>query len=417
MVWPYGEFNGELIDLAAALGMPVTMTTAGGPASSDRLDRIPRYLLTGNPALADVVWQLRNPDRRDPPRAVQVDLDYVYDPDPRQQARNLDLLLDRVRSMAVNYVYLQAFADPDGDDVAASVYFRNRHLPVRADLFNRVAWQLRTRAGVRVLAWMPVLAFDVPGLAADRRVMREVGGRRTVSDRLRLSPFDPEARKVVLELYEDLARHAHFQGLLFHDDARLDDFEDAGPAALERFAAHGLPPSIERIRADPSLRERATRIRTTTLTRLTDDIAARVRRHRGEIETARSMFAQPLLDPAAEEWFGQSLTDFLDRYDHTVVMAYPYMEQATRPMAWLEEVAAALPPQPDVRDRVLLQLQTRDWRSGEPIAESTLEAQIRRLQSLGVRAFAWYPDDFHRDQPPLDLIRRTLSLRANPWQP
>ena len=58
-------------------------------------------------------------------------------------------------------VYLQAYADPDGYGVV-EVYFPNRYLPVRADLFSRVAWQLSTRVGVKVFASMPVMAFKLP---------------------------------------------------------------------------------------------------------------------------------------------------------------------------------------------------------------------------------------------------------------
>src|SRR3546814_10193070 len=83
-------------------------------------------------------------------RAVHVDLDYVYDPDPAQTDRNLGILVQRIADMGVNTVFLQAFADPEGDGLVRSLYFPNRWLPMRADLFNRVAWQLRNRTGVRV---------------------------------------------------------------------------------------------------------------------------------------------------------------------------------------------------------------------------------------------------------------------------
>ena len=49
-----------------------------------------------------------------------------------------------------------------GGKIADALYFPNQVLPVRADLFSRVAWQLRTRARVQVYAWMPVLAFRLP---------------------------------------------------------------------------------------------------------------------------------------------------------------------------------------------------------------------------------------------------------------
>ncbi len=58
-------------------------------------------------------------------------------------------------------MYLQAFADPDGDGLVKEVWFPNRLLPMKADIFSRVAWQLRTRSGVNIYAWMPVLSWDL----------------------------------------------------------------------------------------------------------------------------------------------------------------------------------------------------------------------------------------------------------------
>ncbi|MDZ7810192.1 MAG: poly-beta-1,6-N-acetyl-D-glucosamine N-deacetylase PgaB [Arhodomonas sp.] len=127
-------------------------------------------------------------------------------------------------------VYLQAFADPDGDGNAAAMYFPNRHLPVRADLFNRVAWQLRTRAGVRVYAWMPLLAFDLPEGNIQLRVTRPgPDGKPVASGRnyRRLSPFLPETLAIVREIYADLGRAASgIHGVLIHDDAYLAEDED-----------------------------------------------------------------------------------------------------------------------------------------------------------------------------------------------
>ncbi|WP_230369807.1 poly-beta-1,6-N-acetyl-D-glucosamine N-deacetylase PgaB [Paludibacterium denitrificans] len=70
---------------------------------------------------------------------MHVDLDYIYDPSPARQEENLGKLLDRVKAMGPSVVYLQAFADPDGNGAADALYFPNRHLPMRADLFSRVA--------------------------------------------------------------------------------------------------------------------------------------------------------------------------------------------------------------------------------------------------------------------------------------
>ncbi|PFW72986.1 poly-beta-1,6-N-acetyl-D-glucosamine N-deacetylase PgaB, partial [Bacillus sp. AFS075960] len=94
-------------------------------------------------------------------------------------------------------VYLQAYADPKGTGVAEAVYFPNRHLPMRSDLFSRAAWQLNTRSNVQVYAWMPVLAFRPPadkhrGLEAVR-ALDGAPARENGSRVFRLSPFDPDA--------------------------------------------------------------------------------------------------------------------------------------------------------------------------------------------------------------------------------
>jgi len=76
-------------------------------------------------------------------RVAHLDMDYLYDKDPEQLERNLDVAIQRIKDMHINTVYLQAYADPDGDGNAEELYFPNRHLPVKQDLFNRVAWQLK----------------------------------------------------------------------------------------------------------------------------------------------------------------------------------------------------------------------------------------------------------------------------------
>ena len=72
-------------------------------------------------------------------RVMHVDLDYVYDPNPAQQTQNINRLIQRVYDMKISHVFLQAFADPQGDGRIRALYFPNRQLPVRADLFNFVS--------------------------------------------------------------------------------------------------------------------------------------------------------------------------------------------------------------------------------------------------------------------------------------
>ncbi len=421
MVWPYGEYNGIAVELARAAGMSLSLSLGG--AINERIDGpvIDRMLILGNPDLADFVWQMRNlqPPRPAPRRVLHVDLDYVYDADPQQQERNLGLLLDRVQALGVNTVYLQAFADPDGDGVAQALYFPNRHLPMRADLFNRTAWQLRTRTGVEVFAWMPVLAFELGG--PDDLVQswqKEGAPAVTAAGYRRLSPFSAKARQWIEEIYADLAGHAAFAGVLFHDDALLSDFEDASPAARAAYRAAGLSENIGHLREDPAQMQRWTRLKTRTLLELTDRLTQVVQTYRPRIKTARNLYARPVLQPAAETWFAQSLPDFVAHYDQVAVMAMPYMEGAADAELWLEQLVRQARQVPGALDKLVFELQSVDWkRNNAPIPAATLVRQMQRLQLAGVRHFGYYPDNFFQDQPPAAVLRGEMSLNTYPYRP
>ncbi|NUT17170.1 MAG: poly-beta-1,6-N-acetyl-D-glucosamine N-deacetylase PgaB, partial [Cupriavidus sp.] len=342
-IWPYGAEGGAALRIVAENGYQMALTLEDGLATVDRMMSGARLLLSDDPGLRGFARSVVAMEEPNGMRVAHVDLDYVYDPDPAQVERNLGLLVQRIADLKIDTVFLQAFSDDDGDGLVRSVYFPNRWLPVRADLFNRVAWQLDNRANVKVYAWMPVLSFDLdPSLA---RVARwdPATGTAAVDPKQyrRLSPFDPVARARIGDLYEDLARHAFFDGILFHDDALLGDFEDASAPALAAYRAAGLPASIAELRASPEQMQRWTRLKSRALVDLTHELTARVREVRGPaIKTARNIFALPVLQPESEAWFAQNLDDFLAAYDWTAPMAMPYMEQvpAGQENAWLDRL-------------------------------------------------------------------------------
>lgn len=172
---------------------------------------------------------------------MHIDLDYVYDENHQQMDRNIDVLIQRVKDMQISTVYLQAFADPDGDGLVKEVWFPNRLLPMKADIFSRVAWQLRTRSGVNIYAWMPVLLGFRSHINASK-ILTDWGEKAQIHPEQyrRLSPFDDRVRAQVGMLYEDLAGHAAFDGILFHDDALLSDYEDASAPAITAYQQAGF---------------------------------------------------------------------------------------------------------------------------------------------------------------------------------
>lgn len=426
LAWPYGAWNQGAQEAAQRAGFSVALTLEDGPNHAGvPLMRLRRAYATYDIDPPGYLALLRQPadqpSTRGLQRALHVDLDYVYDADPAQQERNLSLLLDRVRAVGPRSVFLQAYADPDGDGVADALYFPNRVLPVRADLFNRVAWQLRTRARVQVYAWMPVLAFRLPGghpLAARTvtALASTPAGKAAAAARYhRLSPFDADVRELVGAIYDDLGRHASFAGVLFHDDAMLSDDEDVSPAALAAYRAAGLPVQgvgdIADVRADAALQARWQALKTRTLTDFTLALADRLRAWQPTLRTARNLYARPLLEPEAAQWFAQDYEQSLAAYDYTAVMAMPYMEQVSDPHRWLAALARRAAATPLGLQRTVFELQARDWRTGKPVPDAELLAQWAVLRRHGVRHLAYYPDDFHGGQPSLAAARATVSVR------
>src|SRR5580658_928895 len=118
MVWPYGRYNIETRRIAADLGMPIGLTLDDGGNTADTpLWGLRRSLLERTMSLADLAQEidLRNQPEGvadlHPEKIMHIDLDYIYDPDPKQTEVNLGHLLDRIVEMGANTVYLQAFAD------------------------------------------------------------------------------------------------------------------------------------------------------------------------------------------------------------------------------------------------------------------------------------------------------------------
>jgi biofilm PGA synthesis lipoprotein PgaB len=418
IAWPYGAHNATLDSTAAALGMAIDLTLDDGDNDARDLHKLARHLIQANPGVEALAYPLLHPAPQPLVRAAQVDLDYVYAADPEEQERNLGQLLDRIRALEITHVFLQAFADPDADGGAQALYFPSSLLPMRADLFNRVAWQLKTRANVLVYAWLPLLSFEGPAFDPGWYVMQSVDGElgRDPDSEPRLSPFVPQAVDAIAGVYRDLAIHANFDGVLFHDDGRFNEHEDANPAALAAYrAALGAEFDLADLANNPALRAHWAELRTRRLIDLSEELAGVVREHRPSIKTARNLFAPALLDAeSAPLRLAQDYTAFLSAYDYVALMAMPGLEgieDAERFYADLTAIARARDPG---AVKTIFELQTVDWRTGQPILASELKETLRRLQALGIRHLAYYPDDYVQGHPELSELRQGLSIASFP---
>jgi len=428
-VWPYGEASGVTLEIATENGYKMAMVLDQGLSKLGKELSVSRVMPVNSPTLTNFARSdMIGAEETGMIRVAHIDLDYVYDPDPAQAERNLSALVQRIFDMKITTVFLQAYADPTGDGLVRQLYFPNRHLPMRADLFNRVAWQLRNRANVGVYAWMPVLAVDLDSRID--RVMRvdskQEGASRSIdpTQYRRLSPFDARARKQIGDIYEDLAKHAIFDGILFHDDALLGDYEDASDSALKAYQAAGFG-SIASIHANGQEMQRWTRFKSRALIDFTKELTARVHAIRGpHIKTARNIYAEPILNPVSESWYAQNLDDFLAAYDWVAPMAMPRMENVPRSkeLAWLDRLVDEVASREGALDKTVFELQAMDWRThaphdaAKPIATKTLAKWMKRLGLRGVRNFGYYPDNFITDHPNLKEIRPAISVEWYPFK-
>ncbi len=412
MVWPYGEYNRIAQAAAFEAGMPMTMGLIDGFNTAADLKALRRLIMIGNPDLeqfAAIVTGLRA-DRS--LRVAHLDMDYLYDKDARQMALNLDRAIQRIKEMHIDTVFLQAYADPDGDGNADALYFPNRHLPVVQDLFNRVAWQLKRVASVKVYAWLPIFAYQ--GKVPESWYVQEWrDGKAQKSSHIytRLSPFQPQARQYIADIYEDLAKYCNFDGVLFHDDGILSDYEDVSPTALAfTHEAWGLPDDFEKLHATGDMRLTWARHKTELISQFTDELANRVRTYRPGIKTARNFYALPLLKPFSEEWFAQSFESFLTHYDYVAIEAMPFMEEAEQPLAWLTELVNAAARYPDGLNKALFELQAVNWKTQEKIPMPVFLEQLALLKKLHVKHIGYYPDNVFENQPRLKDLQQHFSM-------
>ena len=420
VVWPYGRHNAISVEVARETGICLGFTLEEGFAHLSRVHEINRNLVRNRP-IRDFIRTVVDPEgKKAGIRALQVDLDLVYDPGSYGQTdKNLGKLIDRLVAMKVNTVFLQAFADPNGTGNVESVYFYNRVLPVRADIFSHAVHQMIIR-DMAVYAWMPTLSIVLPDkdLNESLRVLERDGNstKPSTSWYKRLTPFSPKVRDLVRAMYEDLAAHSQIHGILFQDDAYLTDKEDHHPLALATyqsgFARDIMPADLDN---DPELAMTWARYKTEVLIGFTKLLMEGVRKYRPEAEFARNLYARVLTDPESEMWFAQDYELFLKTYDHVVIMAYPQMEKAREPSEWLHGLVNKVKGFPQGAEKTVFKVAAYDWDREKWLEDTMVLEEIRQILVSGGRHLAYYPDDFWTNQPSLKKIRLEMSTQTYPF--
>ncbi|WP_410209996.1 poly-beta-1,6-N-acetyl-D-glucosamine N-deacetylase PgaB [Aquirhabdus sp.] len=416
VVWPYGAMSELTREIAASAGLPISFALGDDRINQVQDIKVPlsRLLVSNNPNAVQIEQQIDDVLLRRPviQRAVQVDLDDVYDADPALMEVHLGKLLDRIKALNVGTVYLKAFHDQDNSGVASALYFPNRHLPMRADLLNRVAWQLRTRSGVNVYAWLPLLAFQLPDSAQQQRLEVHSAKGSALSHRSRLSPFLPETVQLVGDVYEDLGINASsLNGLLIGENAQLAVADDDRRCNIEARMPKTDQPLV-------NCQQLPAANKTMALMNFGDLAVARFSRYRdssNRFRVARKIDARVVLNPALESQFAQSLPAFLAHYDEVVLVTLPRTEEGVALVPQrLTALVTAVAKIPQALDKVTFELPAKDGRSKEWVSNQKLQKQMQMLAQFGVRNLAYYPDDFLHNLPHFDALFGGMSLNQFP---
>lgn len=390
LVWPYGQYNQTATEIARSLGFADDFTLYDMKLNGEKNSHVGRILVDQETGFGVIKSYLEEKMfEKQLKRAVYVNLDELYSPDAAQFNRNFDKLVSRVAQLGVNTVYLQAFSDDDGNGIAESVYFPNRHIKLKSDLFSRVAWQLMTRSEVKVYAWMPMTALNVGAgyRYADKRVVHT----------------DAKSSRAVAEVYEDLAFSSRFNGILFQDDTIFADFKGNLPAAAYN---------------NPSFWQQA-QARSDGLISYSDQLKANVMKYSyngyTELKTARNLDAGAVLHATPRPWFMQNLAKYTANYDYTVLAVRPYDDPGIAdPKAaaeWVEKVAQSVKQTGAPLQKTIFDLQAKDWRNNRMVPARDLVAWMRSLKKEGVKNIAYSPDSFTQNQPVLGIVKPAFSIK------
>ncbi len=418
LTWPYGRYNQIGIEAARDIGMKLCMDISDNEADTRSLYPLTRIMIVDNPSIQEFISGLKEGFQRPvKQRVVQIDLDTIYDVDPAHMEGNLNALIDRLYTMKVSAVYLQAFCDDKGTGNIASVYFPNRVLPMKADIFNRVVNQIAIR-DIEVYAWMPTLNIILPEAAENEALLVkewDTGAPRTTFSRL--SPFSQNAVDKLRMLYEDMALNARIDGVVFLDDCYLSESEDFNPAAMEVYkkAAGSAMPHPLCLAREAS--DRWTNEKIGALNALTVQLADTVRRFRPRAKFVRTLYAATLTDPeSGRKEFSQDFAQSLAVYDYVNVMAYPRMENIRRPAAWLQHLVDTAKTHPDGAAKTVFKLQAYDWGNKRWLSTSRLKSWMRTLVARGALHIGYYPDGCIMDQPENRTIRTMMSVEDFPFE-
>ncbi len=282
----------------------------------------------------------------------------------------------------------------------AGVYFKTSHAPVVADILTPIL-DAAHREGIRVFAWMTTRYANY-GME-DRRELacRGYDVRKRRFFRCKgLDLFNDTAVEHIKALYRDLAKYP-IDGILFQDDLILKYNEGLSPVAIQRFGEEtGVelePARLYRIREDSIITYTPlfwqwAEWKNRRLIHIIDELKRTVRGLNPEVEFAINLMYENLTSPSnALAWFSQDLRKAAEKgFDYYAIMAYQKQisDELRKNMSEVEELILKMTHRAKriigVPRKILIKLQTIDWKTGRPLAEREIIELAKKVKKMGV---------------------------------
>jgi len=323
--------------------------------------------------------------------------------------------LRSLRVAGVNAIILRVFHNKDDRfypaavrGAQAGVYFKSANAPVVDDVLGRVL-PIAHRNGLKVFAWMTTRYADY-GIENDAavscRAYDMASGAMTLCKGLDL--FNDKAVARLEAIYSDLAAYP-IDGVLFQDDLVLRHNEGFGrrmDALFKKETGKTVDPDALYIQDGGDAQARYTPLfwewaafKNRRLLYVADRLRQTVRLKRPQALFAINLMYESLTNPAyALAWLSQSFSAAVDNeFDYYSVMAYHKQmddELGTGPAAiraTIEKMAVDAVAMTADPGKVLIKLQTVDWKTGEPLPADEVVRLIRRMEGKGGVSIALVP--------------------------
>lgn len=288
------------------------------------------------------------------------------------------------------------------------VYFNSSQSPVVGDILDDVI-RAAHDSGLSVFAWMTTRYADY-GIEDNTDLAckaYDIAARSYTRCR-GLDMFNDKAVERLEEIYSDLAEY-EIDGILFQDDLVLRHNEGFGPymnGLFKKETGIDISPESLYIRTEGTRQVHYTELfwnwaswKNKRLLDVAGRLKNAVHRKRPEAKFALNLMYETVTNPSsALAWLSQDLNEAKRRgFDYYSIMAYHRQmgEELNREPEEIKNIIARM-----VTDaagsvgepgKVLIKLQTIDWRTGQALANDEVAEMLRNVRSKGGVSLALVP--------------------------